>query len=242
MEKKQQIDIKEKGKLFYLNLRNGVKIYLKKDELLKFSKSLKFYNNFNEIIDKTNDSQYFAKINYLIYNDDTLKGYSMKFYQDAKTLKQLFNKSFMLKKDDCLKIQNAFDFMTENDLYYNDIYRNNFMITKDEKILVVDLESLENNELFDLEYFNKKKAAVLALSYLYGIEVNEIGALLKNQSLFLEKNNEKLFNYFYNLDKNSDINDLLKLVSLEDVKVNRRKLKIESQELHGNQYFKKYYY
>lgn len=242
MEEKQQKNINSKGKLFYFNLKNGVKIYLKENELLKFSKQLKFYKNFNNIITKVVDDDSFAKINYLIYNGNSLCGYSMKFYQDSKTLKQLFKKDLILKKEDCLKIENAFNLMTNKNIYYSDIYRNNFIITEDGDFKIIDLESLKENTVFDLCRFNKKMSAVLALSYIYGIETNQICALIKNQSKFLKENNDKLFNYFYNLNKNSSIDKLLELISLEDIKFNRKKLLIEAKELSSNQYFKKYYY
>lgn len=242
MEEKQQASIKKNGRLIYLNLRNGSKIYIKEDEILKFSKDIRLCKDFSNIIDKTATNDFFVKVNYLIYKEDLLSGYSMKFYNDAKTLKQLFNRPLSLKKQDCLKIEEAFNFMTENKFYHRDIHRGNFMITKNGQLLVTDLESLKYYEDFDLKPLNKRMASILSLSYLYGIEVNSILALVRNSSKFLNVNNYELKNYFSELNHENNIKDLLNLISEEDIKYNRKTLKKEAKELKRNPYFRGYYY
>ena len=242
MEKKQINDIKGKGRLIRFNINNNSKIYLKNDELLKFSTEIKNVDSFEKIIGKINDSEFFVQIKYLLYEKEKLKGYSMHFYKDAKNLKQLFNKPLALKKNDCLNIQKVFGFMTENNLHYNDVYRKNFMITSSGQLLVADLESLSDSKTNELAVLNQRMAFVLSLSYLYNLEVNEILALIKNQSTFLINDNELLFDYFYNLNENNDVQKLLNLISTDDIIANRRELKKNSKILSKNEYFRKYYY
>ena len=166
----------------------------------------------------------------------------MQFYKDAKNLKQLSNRPLALKKEDCLKIQKAFNFMTENNLHYVDVYLKNFMVTRSGQLLVTDLESLSNSKVDDLTYSNQRMASILSLSYLYNIEVNEVLALVKNRSIFLNNNNEMLLKYFSKLNKNSDIKEILTLISLNDIAANRKQLKRNSKILSKNEYFRKYYY
>lgn len=242
MEKKQISDIRCKGRLIFFNISNNSRLYLKNDELLKFSSGIKNGDKFETIINKVSCSDSFSQINYLLYSQEKIRGYSMHFYRSAKNLKQLSNRSFSLKKEDCCKIQKAFDFMTENNLHYDDVHRKNFMITSSGQLLVVDLESLSDSKVKEVASRNNKMALVLSLSYLYNIEVNEILALIRNRSSFLVNGNELLFDYFYNLNENSDVQELLKLVSVEDIEANRKQLKRDSKVLSKNEYFRKYYY
>lgn len=242
MEKKQISDIRCKGRLIFFNISNNSRLYLKNDELLKFSPGIKNGDKFETIINKVSGNESFSQINYLLYSQGKIRGYSMRFYRGAKNLKRLSNRSFSLKKEDCCKIQKAFDFMTENSLHYDDVHRKNFMITRSGQLIVVDLESLSDSKVKEVASKNNEMASVLSLSYLYNIEVNEILALIRNRSSFLVNGNELLFDYFYNLNENSDLQELLKLVSIEDIEANRKQLKRDSKVLSKNEYFRKYYY
>ena len=85
-------------------------------------------------------------------------------------------------------------------------------------------------------------ASILSLSYLYGIEVNSVLALVRNSSRFLNVNNYELKNYFSELNHGNNIKDLLNLISEEDIKYNRKTLKKEAKKLKRNPYFRGYYY
>ena len=242
MDKRQIIDVKNRGKLVYFNIKKNSKMYLKKNELIKISGEIESCKNFDKIIDKVDCSDFFVHVNYLLYNQNNIKGYSMQFYKDVKNLKQLSKRSLALKKTDCPKIQKAFNFMTQNRLCYVDVYLKNFMITSSGELLITDLESLSNSKVDDLAYLNQRMASILSLSYLYNIEVNETLVLIKNRSIFLNNNNEMLLKYFSKLNKNSDIKELLKLISIDDIASNRKQLKRNSKILSKNEYFRKYYY
>lgn len=242
MDKRQLSDIKYKGRLIYFNINKNSKIYLRKNELLKISGEINKCNNFDEIVDKLKYNAFFVHVNYLLCANNIIKGYSMHFYKDAKTLKQLFDRPLSLKKNDCLEFQKAFDFMTDNKLHYSDVYLKNFMINSLGELLITDLESFRISNSADLTRINKKMTAVLSLSYLYNIEVNQIMALIKDYSKFLITGNNKLFEYFHDLNEERNIQELLDLISIDDIVANKEDLKRKSKILSKNEYFKIYYH
>ena len=182
IEVKQYSDIKKRRRYIPLDLNTNSKIYINDLELTKTPKPHVLFGNREEKLLKYIDEKNIeccVKIKALIYRDNKLVAYTIKFYKDYKSLRKMLSKNIELKKQDCLKIEQAFNELSRNNLQMIDYNLSNFLLDKHNDVKICDLEGLDINEDKKLQAINNKNLFVLVLSYLYKLSTFDVEALIK---------------------------------------------------------------
>lgn len=246
IEVKQYTDIKKGRRYLPFDLNTNSKIYVNGLELTKIPKKHILFGSRQEKLLKYIDARNIkscVEIKKLIYKENRLVAYTIKFYKDHKSLRKLLRKKIELKKQDCLKIEQAFNELSKNNLQIIDYNLSNILLDKNQNVIICDLESLDINESEKVKIINNKNLFVLVLSYIYKIPTSSVEALLKNLDGFLINDNNILFEVFERVKNGEqiEVKELLNLISEKDVKVKRRILKRSVSELKRNPYFNKYF-
>lgn len=152
------------------------------DEILKYIDKLKL----EELIE----------IKKLIYWNDYIIGYSMKNYKQYKSLRKFKNRKFDLKKNDCFKLMECFNTLTQYNLSYNDYHLGNFLLNpRNNDIKICDIDSLYFNKEKGLDDYNLKEILILILAYLYNVNDRDINNILNSSGVNL--NNSFINNYVF---------------------------------------------
>lgn len=242
-EVKQYADIKKGRRYIPFDLNTNSRIYVNGLELTKIHKKHVLFGSRQEKLLKYIDEKNIkscVEIKKLIYRDNKLVAYTIKFYKDHKSLRKLLKKNIELKKQDCLKIEQDFNELSKNKLQMIDYNLSNFLLGRNNEVIICDLESLEVNESERLKTINNRNLFILVLAYIYKISTLEVEALIKNLDDFLINDNNILYGLFGKLNKGEcvEVKELLNLINEEDVKIRRKNLLLSSSQLKNNPYFK----
>ncbi len=242
----QYSEIKKGIRYIPFDVNTNSKIYANGSELTKFpTKQILLRGTLEPLLKYIDekDIDCCIKVKSLIYKKNKFIGYKIKFYQDYKSLRKLLNRNFSLKKQDCINIEGVFNILTENNLQVFDHALSNILLNKEGKVLICDLDGLKINDSREVSKLNRKCLFVLALSYLYKIPANEIMVLVRNQSEFLIDNNKELIELFDKINNGEEvkINNLLDLISDDDVKIKRMSLKHDVECLKDSGYFRVFF-
>lgn len=244
LEVKQYHDIKKGVRYIPFDTNTNSKIYKNGLELIKIPKPHipvgKTLENLIRYIDSCKMNRC-IKVKSLIYKQEKCVAYSIKFYKGYKSLRKLLSRNFELKKQDCLKIEEAFNELSKNNLEIIDYNLSN-ILCKNDNVLICDLDGLILNQNPEVNSINNRNLFVLILAYLYRIPTNQICALIRHIDNFLIEDNQKLFDLFSRIKEGKIVNaqELLNLITDVDVKVMRRKLKLSISNLQDSGYYKNY--
>lgn len=244
LDRIEEGQIKKGLRFFSCDLNTNSRLYRNQEFLNKYPE---FYRLSPTDLGKTLNYIYeenvscCVEIKNTIYKNDQLIGYTIKFYQDYKSLKRLLKKDISLKKGDCHKVLKAFQMLNEKKLKCRDVHLGNFLIN-DEQCLVCDLDALivQNDDKF--KYEQVQNAITLCLAYLYRLKFIDVRILLKDNQSFII-NGFRINELIRGFD-NQNLHDFEKIIAEIDeneLEKSRKYLKQKIKQLRLNPYYSKYY-
>ena len=148
LEVKQYYEIKKGIRYIPLDINTNSRIYKNGLELIKIPRPHipvgKTLENLIRYIDFCQMNNC-IEVKSLIYKQEKCVAYSIKFYKGYKSLRKLLSRKFELKKQDCLKIEKAFNELSKNNLEIIDYNLSN-ILCKDDSVLICDLDGLNLNK------------------------------------------------------------------------------------------------
>lgn len=226
---------------FKLN-RNSI-FYYNKNIIYKIPKNIsENYINVLDYINNCNLDILIKLVNY-IYKNEKFIGYSFINYDSYKGLNKFKERNIFQKKEDCHKIIEIFNTLTDKGLFYHDFHCGNIILNeKDNDIKLCDLDLFTRKSSKENIIKQIRSSAILCLMYLYNLSYPDILVLIRDgQSI----NKDKIVNKYFKELSNSKIIDFhscIDKLDLELVSKERIKLKRKSRELSHNEYYNKYYH